>query len=355
MNFILNKLNYEIKAFGALFAYPFHKKEIIEKLSSNMTGINIETTNICNARCIFCAYQYQKRPKGIMTSGLFRKTLLDFIECGGGNLNLTPTVGDPLVDRNLIDRIKLARSYSEIKNIGIYSNLLFMDRFDARDFLQSGLSSLTISTSGFEKQMFRRVYRSPMYERVFRNIKKILEVNNNLGRPVNIFIDMRVDKSISDVKKSEDYLEIAGICGESKIGFKNRYDDWGGKIRKENLSGNMKLRSMPSFRHPRISACKELYNGPTIYWNGDVGACSCRDVDAKELVIGDIGKRHLADIWFGDEARKLRNEFLTKRCKDICGKCSHYTNLSLYCLPEYRKSELNLVRPMPMNLSRKKH
>jgi radical SAM protein with 4Fe4S-binding SPASM domain len=75
-----------------------------------------------------------------------------------------------------------------------------------------------------------------------------------------------------------------------------------------------------------------------IYWDGRVGACGCRDVNASELIIGDVAKSHLSDIWFGAEIAKLRQEFLTADVKEICRRCTHYNNLSLYLRKDVQKA-----------------
>lgn len=78
----------------------------------------IETTNICNADCVFCAYQYQNgfRPgKGVMKDEIFEKALREYkqmpepVSGKKKQINFTPLVGEPLVDPKIIARTKLAR------------------------------------------------------------------------------------------------------------------------------------------------------------------------------------------------------------------------------------------------------
>jgi hypothetical protein len=124
---------------------------------------------------------------------------------------------------------------------------------------------------------------------------------------------------------------MVALMGRENIGMKFRYDSWSGRITEGQLSGNMKLRS--PFLAPKTSVCAVLYNGPMVYWDGKVGGCGCRDLNASELIIGDVTKDHLGDIWFGDEIKKLRDEFMTDRRRPICDSCTHYAGLS------------NLLRP----------
>lgn len=321
------KAKFELANWRAMAVYPFRKKALVDRLSQAMCNVNIETTNICNAKCIFCAYQYQTRATGVMDMGLFRKIIAEFVECGGGNVGFTPTVGEPLVDKHIIERIRYARRHPEIKNISMYSNMLTLHKLGAEALATSGITSLTVSTSGFDKEMYLRVYRSTSYEQMLANVIEFAEVNNRLGRPVNFNIDMRVDRPLHEVLSYPDHQKVAAVVGVENIGVKFRYDSWGGKIKQEELTGNMKLRRN---LRPRWSPCTELFMGPMVYWDGKVGGCNCRDVDASELVVGNVRDQHLADIWFGPELQRLREEFTTPKIKNLCKSCTHYNHLSLY-------------------------
>ena len=323
-SFLWRKLVWQLDTLSGYAQYPFRRRELLDLMSRSMGSVNIETTNICNADCIFCAYQYQERPTGVQDMALTRKIIDEFVECGGGSVQFTPTVGDPLVDKHILERIRYARSKPEVTWIHIYSNLISLDRFDVDEFMTSGLTSLTVSTSGLDEEMYQRLYRSKMYKKVIANIKLLARENNKRGKPMKIMVDMRVDKPMREITKYPDYLEVVELLGAENMLCKFRYDSWAGKIKQEQLSGNMKLRK----GKPHITPCSELFGGPMVYWDGKVGACNCRDVNASELIIGDVTRDHLGDIYFGEELKKLREEFLTDKRRDLCRNCTQYNNLT---------------------------
>ena len=303
------------------------KKKIEKKLLEKFLGLNIETINICNANCTFCAYQYQNRDTGTMTPELFKKIILQYVDIGGGDLGLTPTVGEPLADKFIIERIKFARSFKAIKKIGFYSNLISLARFDLKDFVNSGVTDLTISTSGLDKDMYKRVYRSNEYSRMYNNLTNLLIENLNSGSPINIQVDMRTDKTLNETVNFPDYKKLLQYLPANKFGCNISYDDWAGKIKQSDLSGTMKIRNMMMSMRFRYSACFEFYSGPSVYWNGDVGICGCRDVDAKELIIGNVNNNKLSDIWYNSKHLEILNNF-NKSMPNICKKCTHYDNIS---------------------------
>ena len=314
----------------------FNKKEIENKLLKKFLGLNIETVNICNANCTFCGYQYQTRETGVMDRELFKKIILEYVEIGGGDLGLGPTVGDPLADKYIIERIKFARSFDKIKKIGFYSNLISLARFGIKDFVNSGLTDLVVSTSGLDETMYKRVYRSKEYNRMYNNLINLIKENNNSGNPININVDMRTDKTLNETLSFPDYKKLLQYLPAKKIACKFKYDDWAGKIKQSELTGKMKIRNMMTSMRFRYSACFEYYNGPSIYWNGDVGICGCRDVDAKELIIGNIKHNKISDIWYNEKHLDYLNNF-TNRMPAICKKCTHYDNLSILNTVSWKK------------------
>src|SRR4029077_10249148 len=67
-----------------------------------VTGV----TNICNAKCTFCAYPKVVANKtlqtGVMSFEVFKKAVDEWAAMGGQSLDLTPVVGDPLVDPGIL-------------------------------------------------------------------------------------------------------------------------------------------------------------------------------------------------------------------------------------------------------------
>jgi radical SAM protein with 4Fe4S-binding SPASM domain len=332
---ILQKISTTSKQIKRNFVSFFYQRQIEDELLKKFLGLNIETVNICNANCTFCAYQYQTRENGVMDMDLYKKIIREYDEIGGGDLGLGPTVGDPLVDKYIIERVKFARSFNKINNIGFFSNLISLKRFDLKEFVNSGLTNLVISTSGFDKDMYLRVYRSKMYEKMFNNLIELLKENKINGNPIDIIVEMRTDKSLKETLNFPDYKKLLQYLPSNKILCKFRYDDWAGKIKSSELTGEMKIRNMMLSMRFRYSPCFEYFNGPSIYWNGDVGICGCRDVDAKELIIGNIKTDKMINIWYNKKHLNLLNNF-TKKPPEICKVCSHYDNISSLNTPEWK-------------------
>ncbi|MCW3975292.1 MAG: radical SAM protein [Candidatus Bathyarchaeota archaeon] len=293
-------------------------KEILEK---QIMILAIDVVNICNANCWFCAYRYQNRPKRLISKELFEYAIQQFAGSGGGILDLTPVVGDPLIDKDLVNKIKYAKRMSEIKDIFIFTNLIALNNFNPTDLLLSGLDEINISTCIGSREMYKRVFGVDRYDSVKQNLENLLRENQRLGDRVKIKIHIKGEKPYRKIISSTDYQRILNPYGRNIAHIEEKFDNWTG-ILKESLENNAFKKTKPM-----TEPCGELYNGVVVFSNGDVGICYRRDLEAK-LVIGNIYECSLEKIWKGKSLRLIRENWVKGYIPLICRKCSCYTSLS---------------------------
>src|ERR1051325_1133054 len=100
--------------------YPLQKT--LAAMSVRPYELHFELTNLCNANCVFCPYQFQTRDIQFMPDPVFYKAIDDFIAIGGGSVGLTPIVGDALIDPKFIERGRYLRSRPAIDRIWVTTN-----------------------------------------------------------------------------------------------------------------------------------------------------------------------------------------------------------------------------------------
>jgi len=320
----------------------FDLQKTIESMALRPFELNLELTNICNADCIFCCYQFQTRPETVMPDHIFYKSLQDYIHIAGGSVGLTPLVGDALVDPKFLDRVRYIRSLPEIDRIFVTTNGILLDKFGITEILTSGLTSIDISTSGFNKETYKRIYRSSMYERMKANVTALVTENAKLGFPVNLSIGLRTDRPISQVLEEPDFQPI--LKHKPHLDFIYFFSTANGRITPELISPTMKLRTSRA----KTESCANLYNGPIVSPNGDVLGCSCFDaMDAiPDLKIGNILEKSLLDIYAGQLMKQLRDQFKWGGILNrTCANCDSYQGLDLYRSREGRtRAGLNRER-----------
>lgn len=264
-----------------------------------------------------------QRPKVNMPMGLYKKAIGEYAANGGGNLNFTPTVGDPLVDKSLIQRIAIARAHPEIQEIFLYTNAILLERFGYDAFLKSGLSRLAISTFIGSREGYTRYYGNDKYGKVVENIIGIARANRNLGYPLRITLHLRVEGERSSWEETETYQTIAQLIGANNIDYLDVYDAWGGRIKKEDVPEGTELDVPIELSEKIKSPCFEMYRRLHVLADGNVGACVCVDLES-EIKVGNVKEETLHEIWRGKRLRAYRSNWVEGNLPEVCKSCTRY-------------------------------
>jgi radical SAM protein with 4Fe4S-binding SPASM domain len=293
-------------------------------MESRFINFGVETTNICNADCTFCGYRFMERRKTVMKWPVYEKAITAFVANGGGSINFTPTVGDPLVDKQIIRKIRHAKSHPSITSVMLYTNGILINRFGLDDILTSGLTRLAISTYVGTREGYKRYYGKDKYHRVIANIEAIARRNRELGSPVLITLHLRVARDEGEWKNTEEYRRFEALVGARNISFLESYDAWSGLIELDDVPAGCHMAESLPVKIKKKSPCFELYRRVHVLADGTVGACICVDLES-EIKIGDINKQSLTEIWQGDKLKRYRSDWLKGDLPDVCKTCTRYT------------------------------
>src|SRR6185437_14470829 len=67
--------------------------------------VQIESTNICNAKCVFCPRDEMHRRQGVMSFDLFRKIVDECATLGITHVRVH-NYGEPFLDRHLTEKVR---------------------------------------------------------------------------------------------------------------------------------------------------------------------------------------------------------------------------------------------------------
>ena len=70
--------------------------------------VQIESTNICNAKCVFCPRDEMHRAQGVMSRELFRKIVDECAALGITHVRMH-NYGEAFLDRHLIEKVRYAK------------------------------------------------------------------------------------------------------------------------------------------------------------------------------------------------------------------------------------------------------
>ena len=82
--------------------------------------VQIESTNLCNAKCVFCPRDEMHRRQGVMDFELYRKVVDECAALGITHVR-EHNYGEPFLDKQLVEKVRYAKSKG-IKEVGMISN-----------------------------------------------------------------------------------------------------------------------------------------------------------------------------------------------------------------------------------------
>ncbi len=141
-----------------------------------------------------------------MAPELFEKAVSQYAEMGGRAVNLTPIVGEPLLDPHLMERIRAAKSYK--LSVSLITNGLLLNRLDLERLVTEGLDSIAISCAPFEEEAHRRIYRTDQYHCLLEGIKRLLSIRNSTNSDTRICFLVRSDVPKAIAEQFHDWISI---------------------------------------------------------------------------------------------------------------------------------------------------
>ncbi|BAY27372.1 radical SAM domain-containing protein [Calothrix sp. NIES-2100] len=323
------KIEYWLDTISTEYHFHFRRQKIqselnlIRRLPRNL---HLEGTNICNAKCTFCAYPQMERAKETMPMQDFQRIIDEYVAMGGQYVSLTPIVGDPFVDRHLFDRLNYLDKLPGIKGFYFYTNAILMKPQISEKLLAYGDKlNIYVSWGGFDRETYKTIMGVDQFNLVSQNIEAFVEKKLKLCSSTVLTIALRCPpaKWTGDVWEKFNHWQSQKLI---KIDFITAYDSWAGKVKDEDLK---QVGLEPVIMPYKRGACELLYMKPIILANGKVNACACRDVEA-ELVIGDLKESTLAEIWAGKGIEEIIQRHERGDFPDVCQRCTWY--ISIYNL-----------------------
>src|SRR6185437_16082438 len=198
--------------------------------------LSLETTNICNAKCVFCANHIMQREKEPLEVTKFKKAVDEFVALGGTTIDFNATIGDPLLDPYLLERARYVRQFPQFASLGFVTTLQWLHRYDLNEFFESGFTWLSISTTLSGREKYLEFFGVDKYEPMLKNLVTLIKENKQRGEPLEFFIGIKpTDESVEDVMNHPDFKLINSMVDQdlpaSLLDNQGIYvDDWLGTV-----------------------------------------------------------------------------------------------------------------------------
>lgn len=260
--------------------------------------VQIESTNLCNAKCVFCPRDDMHRRQGVMAMDLFTKIVDECAALGITHVRVH-NYGEPFLDRRLVEKVRYAKQRG-IAEVGMISNGSLITEELARGMIDAGLDAINISVDASGKETFERTRVHLSYDTVIGNIRALARLRQELGRkrPKLILSFVRQGNTADEQAFIEEWRSVA-----DKIHITDLHN-WAGT-----------LNAQSDVRFP----CYRLWLTFTVLWDGRVSLC-CADFDGRHI-LGDLRTSTIREIWNSPGYRAVRRQQLQNGGPEICRSC----------------------------------
>lgn len=275
----------------------------------------IEPTNHCNLRCVMCPHgKGLKAPKGYMEIGLYGKIIDDLKKLRVQRINLF-LGGESLLHERLVEMVEMARDVRI--PVRLHTNATILTEYLSKRLLKTrGLEEVSFSFDGEEKGYYERLRVNAKFDRTLANIRRFLEIKKACGQKApRVLVQVIKERNPEGgrLKVSEEFKALfVGLPVEKfqPICFHN----FGGTL---EVAGDVRYKLAKRDYRP----CQQPWRSMSVAWNGDVVGC-CVDME-KKLVLGDLRKQGVMEVWNGELMKGFRRALAEGRHMEIelCKDC----------------------------------
>lgn len=271
--------------------------------------LQIETTNVCMADCVFCPYSIMQRPKGTMPFDLYARIVdeaatIPVVE----KLTLTG-LGETLLDRYLLERVKYAKKVlPKGVTVDMYTNgnLLRPKTTDA--LIAAGLDVLYISLNATTAEKRLEIMALDDFAQVTEYTQYALAAS--AGTKTRVIVKGIASKDLMEVGEHEQFQEAwGGDWDKGGAAYLHLEGNWAGSM-------GQKMRTRPR------NACSRALSQIMVLWDGRVSLC-CFDAEGA-VILGDLRVQTLREMYGSQPALGFREAHVNGRRGELplCGTCT---------------------------------
>lgn len=274
--------------------------------------IEVETVNVCNARCPMCTIDDWERGSKPISDEIFKK-VADEIIANADQVNRVSLYrdGEPLIDKKMPDRIATLKQ-GGVKNVGISTNVSLLTEQKAKDLLNAGIDTIIFSIDSLQKEIYESIRVRLKFEQVLENALRFIELRNQIRPQTKIWIRMIRQESNKNEWPEYEKFWRSKVAPHDRVYFHNIFN-WGGQL--DNF------KAISSSFEPNLP-CVALWSLFVIFSNGDVPLCNV-DYNNK-FPTGSILTHSIQELWQSKIMNERRVMHLTgqKSCISICQNCN---------------------------------
>jgi MoaA/NifB/PqqE/SkfB family radical SAM enzyme len=290
----------------------------------------VDPSSTCNFRCSFCPtgdrslIKETRRWQGKMPFDLFTKIIDDLNEFDRPLKVLRLyKEGEPLINPHFPDMIRYAKRSGMVESIDTTSNGSLLTKDLSLRLIDAGLDRINISVDGLSDDQFLNFTKTQVkFDEFVENIRFLYDHRKKCEICIKIAGDY-----LSDEEKKQFY-EVFGDIAD-RIFIEHTAPCWP-EFDVEERTGVKITSGIYDNPIAEVNVCPYIFYSMSVNSDGSVSLCF---LDwARKLLIGDVRKQSLRDIWIGNPLFNHQMAHLNGQRKkspvcSVCGQLSH-------CLPD---------------------
>lgn len=251
--------------------------------------LQIETTNLCNAKCIFCIHSKLKK-FGTMSNKLFLKILKDAQEIPSIEMVVPMLLGEPFLDNKIITRLRQINKILPGKAIHIFTNCSLLTPDLVKDLYPIKNLKMHFSLNG-TRQTRKKLMGLDDYE----DCVKMINLYKKSGKPYSVQIIAHPSVSSGELEEFKKTFKNPHIVG---------YKNWSGD----------KFCALPKTK------CVRAMYEMTVMNDGLVNLCC---MEYGKVIFGDLNKNSVKEIWESPSRQRYsKTHSEGKYMKGVCSNCT---------------------------------
>jgi len=319
--------------------------------------IYLDPSSACNFKCQFCPTGHldliknSDYKRGIMSLDLYKKFISDLDDFSQPLKVLRLNkIGEPLLNPNIGEFVRLASISGKFDQIDLATNASLLTPQISRVLCDNGITKINISLEGLSDiDYFNNSLVKVDFRQILANIEYLFEYASKIDIATKPHIHIKIPSSILKASSTnssvDDFLKLFGsICDTLHV--ENLAEIWPefNTESRANVGSSLQDRQYSTQEIGEVMVCSVIFYSMCINSDGSVSAC-CPDWDQK-IIVGDLRKQSLADIWNSPDFRTLRVLHLEKRryLHPTCSSCGHVTSSQVDNIDEFADQILkNLI------------
>lgn len=360
--------------------FPLSVKPHSDELMSERipaVDVTLDVTNKCPLKCIQCRKTYFETldEQQDMNFALYRKIAAEVFP-HARHVSLS-SAGEPLMTRNFLDAIEIARNHG-VQEVSFISSGLHLNPARAERIVDLGVTRIEFSLDGATEETYNKIRIGSKFDKVIRNIAQLNEIKqkkrtqypllrfNFVLMKSNIhelpaFVDLARSLDVDEVQTQHMIVFMPHLADEALIYDRERSNHHIRKAKERaayhgirffhpplfdlDQPGEMRSATEPEPRdltdgkiwitedeysferktHPVVQDGMQLCTDPWrkmyVDWQGLVFPCCVW----KEEPLGDLRRESFLEIWQSQRYRTLRQGLTTGDLGKSCANCSAIT------------------------------